>query len=90
MSFADRAECVLGDHSSEHDRSNVRECQQMQRAHPQIVAAQKVRLARHAVPVDVRRAHDVRSTAFWFSPFTEIQYSFHVPLVQPSRTPPFA
>ena len=74
--ISDRPGCILDDHSSEHahashgrdngydehGRSNVRRCQWIR-----IVAARTVRLAKHVVPVNVRRAHDVRSAAVCFS-----------------------
>lgn len=62
-----------GGHKSgydEHDRSNARECQQSRSAmcaHPRTVAARQVQPAKRVVLVDVRRAHDARSTAFRFS-----------------------
>lgn len=67
-----------GDHKNgndENDHSNARECQQSRSAvcaHPWIVAARQVQPAKRVVPVEVRRAHDARSTTFQFSHLTGI------------------
>lgn len=59
----------------EHDHLNARECRQSQSVvcpYPRIAAVQQVRPAKRVVLVNVRRARDARSTAFQFSPLTEI------------------